>query len=279
MKEEILKKIIDDKIIKDYDFFVKIYQLKDIIEKLRSKDGCPWDRKLEIENCAEFLLEETHEAIESIYDNDIKGLGEELGDILSQVFMISQIASEKNFFDIEYVIDQINNKLIFRHPHVFGLEKAENDKEVLEIWNKQKLKEKENRKNIMEGIPDSLPSTYIVIKQLRKLSQYPQIFNIIDSKIIENISSINDNFLDFINETRQFASNEVKFLKKDLSSNQIDKNNAERFIQSLLFIIAFYSFNKEIDIEKVFRKIIDDIYQIFEENQNKNENLDKNLNE
>lgn len=248
--------------------------LRNIVKKLRSPDGCPWDRKLEIEDCTEYILEETHEAIEAIDKNDTDSLLEELGDILSQIFMISQIADEKKLFNISDVFNNISNKLVFRHPHVFGNEKAENADKVLEIWNKQKLKEKKERKNIIEGIPKSLPSIYILIKLFRKLRQYPEIFEFIRQKILISLNDImtnSDKHLANISNTieKDILDNDVKE-ENDLTKN-FDKEE-DIFLGELLLTIVFYSYLKGIDCEKYLRKKIDEIYTIFEDNDKGTDN-------
>lgn len=257
------------------DIFKEAITLRNIVKKLRSPDGCPWDRKLEIEDCTEYILEETHEAIEAIDNNDTDGLIEELGDILSQIFMISQIAEEKKLFNISGVFNNISNKLVFRHPHVFGDEKAENEDKVLEIWNKQKLKEKKERKNIIEGIPKSLPSIYILIKLFRKLRQYPEIFEIIRQKILTSLIDIMANSNKHLIKIRKTIERDVidniEKEENDLTKN-FDKQEDD-FIGELLLVIVFYSYIKGIDCEKYLRKKIDEIYKIFDDNE---KNIDNN---
>ena len=126
--------------------------LIEIIEKLRSPDGCPWDRDQTHYSLKQNFLEETYEAIDAIDENDMKNLKEELGDVLLQVVLHSQIASEKNDFDIGDVAQVINEKLIRRHPHVFGNAKVSGSDEVLATWDKIKKNEKPERKTKLSGI-------------------------------------------------------------------------------------------------------------------------------
>lgn len=244
----------------DLIFIEQANKLKNSVKTLRAPNGCPWDRKLEIENCTEYILEETHEAIEAIDKNNMVDLCEELGDILSQVFMICQIASEKGHFNIINVFENINKKLIFRHPHVFANIKADNPDQVLEIWNKQKLKEKKERKNFLEGIPKTLPSIYFLNKLLRKLKHYPKIYDIIINKIKTDLKSVKEN-IDII----------LNYLLKNLSddfekSNEKDNEKNRKLLEDFLFIILFFGHLNEIDYEKILRKKIDEIYKIFEDN-------------
>jgi tetrapyrrole methylase family protein/MazG family protein len=241
-------------------------KLKNIAETLRSPQGCPWDRKLKIEDCAEYILEETYEAIEAIDNNDSEGLLEELGDILSQVFMISQIASEQNLFDISDVFNNICQKLIFRHPHVFKDEKADSAEDVLKIWNRQKLIEKSKRKNIIEGIPKNLPSIYILIKLFRKIKQHPEIFQKIKDSVCSSFENIK-------NQKEQFFQNIDKEFDKNIDKNidqqdlSMDKESYSNIISDFLYLIIFISFLYEIDPEKLLRKKIENIYKIFEDNE------------
>lgn len=125
------------------------------MEKLRAPDGCPWDRKQTEKTLIKYLLEETYEVIEAIEEGDYEKLKEELGDLLLQVIFLSQIAKEKGKFTAEDVANAISDKLIFRHPHVFGKEKFETPEEVLEHWDSFKKKEK---KGLLDGIPGSAPA-------------------------------------------------------------------------------------------------------------------------
>ena len=121
-----------------------IYDLKDLVdimEKLRSEEGCPWDREQDHDSLKKYLIEESYEVIESIEEKDDTKLVEELGDVLLQVIFHCQIGKEEGFFNINDVIKAICDKMIKRHPHVFGNMKIHNSKEVLISWDKIKKKE------------------------------------------------------------------------------------------------------------------------------------------
>ncbi|MCL1797686.1 MAG: nucleoside triphosphate pyrophosphohydrolase [Eggerthellaceae bacterium] len=117
----------------------------DTIAALRAPNGCPWDREQTHESIAHNMLEEAYEAVDAIEMRDIAHLREELGDVLLQVVLQSQIAHDAGEFDIDEVVAEINAKIIRRHPHVFGEVKAENSGEVLELWDSIKLEEKNDR--------------------------------------------------------------------------------------------------------------------------------------
>ncbi len=121
-------------------------RLVDIIAKLRGEDGCPWDKEQTFQSLKPYLLEETYEVIEAIDNEDVEGLKEELGDLLIQVIMQSQLAKEEGLFDIQDVLSHVSEKLTRRHPHVFGNLKFNNSQEVIAHWKTIKQQEKELKK-------------------------------------------------------------------------------------------------------------------------------------
>ena len=127
------------------------------MELLRGEDGCPWDREQTHESIRRNLIEETYEVIEALDNKDAVLLKEELGDLLLQVIFHSQISKDSGGFDIDGVIHQLCHKLIIRHPHVFGDEKAGTGSEVLDIWNAVKVKTK-NQKTITETLRSVSPA-------------------------------------------------------------------------------------------------------------------------
>ena len=128
----------------------------DILDELREK--CPWDRKQTNESLRPNTIEETYELCDAIIKNDTNEICKELGDVLLHVAFYTKIASEKGDFDMKDVCDRLCEKLIFRHPHVFGDEKAETAGQVSENWEQLKLKEKGGNKTVLSGVPDALPS-------------------------------------------------------------------------------------------------------------------------
>jgi len=116
--------------------------LKILAEKLRSETGCPWDRKQTIASMLEYIDEEVSEVRIAIENGDHKNLKEELGDVLFQIVMIAQIAKENKYFDLDQVVEGIYKKIKSRHTWVFGKDKAKTPEEALEMWKKNKEKEK-----------------------------------------------------------------------------------------------------------------------------------------
>ncbi len=150
--------------------YYDMHNLVDIMERLRNKDGCPWDIKQTHESLKPYLIEESYEVLEAIDLQDDELLQEELGDLLLQVVFHSQIARERQAFSIEDVIQGIADKLVFRHPHVFTENRVSNSDEALETWEGQKRAEKQIESTIeaMELIPKNLPALMKAYKIQKK---------------------------------------------------------------------------------------------------------------
>ena len=129
-------------------------RLLDIMDELRAE--CPWDKKQTIQSLRHLTIEETYELADAILEEDFKAIKGELGDIMLHMVFYSKIASEKNEFDITAVLDTICEKLIHRHPHIYGDVNVENEEQVKQNW--EKLKLKEGKKSVLEGVPKSLPA-------------------------------------------------------------------------------------------------------------------------
>ncbi|MGD0282797.1 MAG: nucleoside triphosphate pyrophosphohydrolase [Dissulfurispiraceae bacterium] len=133
-------------------------KLLGIMAALRAENGCPWDREQTRESITPYLVEETYEVLEAIEENSPHKIKEELGDLLFQIVFHCQLAKERGEFSIEDVIDAISNKMIGRHPHVFGNANYETSEQVLKQWEERKKEEGKNRESILEGVPKELPS-------------------------------------------------------------------------------------------------------------------------
>ena len=131
-------------------------RLLDILDELREK--CPWDREQTFESLRKLTIEEVYELGDAILRNDLKEIKKELGDVLLHIVFYAKIGSESNSFDIGDVINNLTDKLIYRHPHVFGDTEVINSREVEENWEALKLKEKGRGKRVLEGVPNSLPA-------------------------------------------------------------------------------------------------------------------------
>jgi MazG family protein len=135
-----------------------IDRLKQIVQRLRAPDGCPWDREQTHESLKPHVIEECYELIDAIDDKDDQGMLEELGDLLLQVVLHAQMASEEGRFDFDSVADVISDKLIHRHPHVFGDAKLATSDAVLKQWDAIKRREKTERASALDGVPRGLPA-------------------------------------------------------------------------------------------------------------------------
>lgn len=131
-------------------------RLLDIMDDLREK--CPWDRKQTFDSLRQNTIEETYELATAISRHDMNEISKELGDVLLHVVFYAKMGSETGEFDIADVCNRLCDKLIFRHPHVYGEAAAQNAEEVSHLWEQVKLKEKGGNKTVLGGIPDSLPS-------------------------------------------------------------------------------------------------------------------------
>ncbi len=139
----------------------KFLALLEIISRLRAPDGCPWDKKQTPQTFKQYLVEETHELLDAINDNNPGHVCEELGDLLFQVIFLNNLYQEKKLFSLSDVIDSISAKMIRRHPHVFGNETVSSEQELRQQW--QSIKTQENNqkgqtRHPLDSIPKSLPA-------------------------------------------------------------------------------------------------------------------------
>jgi len=142
----------------------RLARLVELMAHLRGPDGCPWDRAQDYASVKGLLLEEAYEVVDAVNLNDFEGLEEELGDLLFQVVFYSRLAEEDGKFDIACVIQHVHDKLVRRHPHVFGETRAANAEEALKSWTAAKEKEKgrhpgSGESSVLDGIASALPST------------------------------------------------------------------------------------------------------------------------
>jgi XTP/dITP diphosphohydrolase len=132
----------------------KFAELLQIMDDLRAK--CPWDKIQTLESLRHLTIEETYELADAILENDLEEIKKELGDLMLHIVFYAKIGSEKGAFDIADVLEGINEKLIRRHPHIYGDVEANTDEQVKENWEKIKLKE--GKKRVLSGVPNSLPA-------------------------------------------------------------------------------------------------------------------------
>ena len=135
--------------------YPQLERLINIVATLRSENGCQWDREQTHVSLRPNMLEEAYEAVDAIDDNNMENLREELGDVLLQVVLHAQIAKDEGDFDIEDVAKELSDKLVHRHPHVFGDTKVSSTDEILSNWDKLKKEEKTDRKSVLDGVSKS----------------------------------------------------------------------------------------------------------------------------
>ena len=168
--------------------YTQLERLIEIVATLRSENGCQWDREQTHQSLRPNMLEEAYEAVDAIDEGDIANLREELGDVLLQVVLHAQIAKDNNEFDIEDVARELGDKLIHRHPHVFGEKKVNSTEEILQAWEDLKKEEKTNRKSILDGISKSQSALMSAQKISKKVVKVGFEWDCIDSlkKCIES---------------------------------------------------------------------------------------------
>lgn len=145
-----------------FDKFVQI------IARLRAPGGCPWDREQTHETLIPYCIEEAYEVVDAIKRGDMRELKEELGDLILQVVLHSQIANESKDFSIEDVLDEVSEKMIRRHPHVFSDSKIATADDVVVQWDE--IKKKEGKKSVLDGVPKHAPQLYRSFKMGEKVS-------------------------------------------------------------------------------------------------------------
>ena len=151
-----------------------ISSLEVLMKRLRAPDGCPWDKEQTMQSLTPFIIEEAYEVISAIDSGDMEHIREELGDLLFQVIFVSQLASEQGKFTLSDVIDGSHEKMVSRHPHVFGESRAETSEEVLKQWaeiKKAEKKGKDTAEGYLSGIPEVLPALLRAHKISQKASK------------------------------------------------------------------------------------------------------------
>ncbi|MBM3154390.1 MAG: nucleoside triphosphate pyrophosphohydrolase [Chloroflexi bacterium] len=133
-------------------------RLKEIIARLRGPDGCPWDKKQTHASLRPYLIEESYEVLQALDEGSPQKLCEELGDLLLQIMLHAQMASEEDQFDIDDVVRGIGDKLVRRHPHVFGNQKAEDAAELELNWETLKQEEREEGQSLLSSVPGDMPA-------------------------------------------------------------------------------------------------------------------------
>jgi tetrapyrrole methylase family protein/MazG family protein len=175
----------------------QIKRLQKLMAKLRSKNGCPWDRKQTHQTLKPFLIEEAHEVLDAIDSKNSDNLREELGDLLLQVIFHSQLSGEKKRFKFNDVAKTISDKLVRRHPHVFGKASRKMDN-ILKKWEELKREEKPERQSALDGLPKSLPALLKAQRMQDKVSRH----GFLPQSTQETFKPIEDEWRQFQNARR-----------------------------------------------------------------------------
>jgi tetrapyrrole methylase family protein / MazG family protein len=148
-----------------------LYRFAEIVAALRAPNGCPWDRKQTHESLRPYLIEEAYEALDAIESGDPAHIKEEMGDVLLQIYLHAEIARERGDFSIDDVAQSIIDKIVLRHPHVFGDTSVKDAEQVAERWEQIKKKEKPHRESILDGVPKHLPALLRAYRIQQKVSR------------------------------------------------------------------------------------------------------------
>jgi MazG family protein len=233
-------------ILKFEHFYIKFMERKvaafkellDIMDQLRDK--CPWDREQTLESLRKLTIEETYELADAILQNDLTGIKKELGDMMLHVVFYAKIGSEKGAFDMGDVLEGINKKLIYRHPHVFGDVNVDGSaRKVEENWEALKLKEKGGNKRVLEGVPAAMPA---LVKA---------------NRVQEKASGVGFDW-----EYREQVWDKVKEEINELAHeiNQVDKDKIEAEFGDLFFAMVnaarLYGVDPEAALERTNLKFI-----------------------
>lgn len=173
-----------------------LYDLISLIEKLRAPDGCPWDSKQKPADIGKYILEEAYEVVESLETKDQQALQEELGDLLFQILFLAEMGEESGEFSLDDIIAGIREKMIRRHPHIFGDIQAETIDDVKENWRQIKKKErhaKNKSQSIFSDIPRSLPA----LKRAQKITAVAADYGFDWQEITEVIKKLEEEFIEF----------------------------------------------------------------------------------
>ena len=197
--------------------------LRQLVEVLRSEDGCPWDAEQTHASIRTDLIEETYEAIEGIDKDDMVLLREELGDVMFQVLFHSRIEEEKGGFTVDDVVNDICHKMIVRHPHVFGDVQVDGSAQVLKNWEAIKTVEKsrDTAKAKMEAVPKQYPSLIRAKKVVKKARAAGYDFGS-EEELTAKLQSLTASLAGADPETRQNLLTEILFVSVQLAGNDAD---------------------------------------------------------
>lgn len=212
-------------------------RLHEIVATLRSPEGCPWDREQTHQSLRKHLIEETYEVLETIDDDDVEGMQEELGDLLLQIMLHSQMEEETGTFNVYDVVQGLNEKLLFRHPHVFGDSTAKDAEAALKNWEQMKAKEKQlkgeasKRPSVLDGVPRELPALMKAYKYQKKAGKvgfdWDRVEDVLD-KVAEELQELREAIID--GQAQGKEEQALEHAQKELGDLLFAAVNVSRFI-------------------------------------------------
>jgi tetrapyrrole methylase family protein/MazG family protein len=208
-------------------------KLLSILDRLLGPDGCPWDKKQTKETLKPYAIEEAYEVAEAIDEGNPEHLKEELGDLFFQIVFLSKIAEKEKLFTLDEVIETLSEKLIRRHPHIFGDIKVSSSDEVVRNWEKIKKEEKKERKGLFDGIPKDLPSLIKAQKMIARL------------KRVQKVS--------------EKSKKKADKTKKRSKEKALKKRPSEEKFQRDLFKILVDAESADVSLELVLRNILKEL--------------------
>ena len=226
----------------------KFDKFVEIIATLRGENGCPWDKKQTHDSLLQFLFEETNEVADTIVSKDYKHLQEELGDLLLQIVLHSQIAKENSEFTISDVIDSISEKMIRRHPHIFAGVKVNSEDEVNQLWEEIKKKEQKDNVDKEESILDKIPQELPTLSKTKKIQK----------EVIKNgFDWPKEDYLSVIGKVKE----EIEEIEDAVKNKNFEHVEAE--IGDLLFATIHLALHLDVDAETALFKCNDRFSQRF----------------
>jgi len=230
-------------------------RLCEVVARLRSPTGCPWDRQQTLETIKPFTLEETYELLEAIDSKDDSAIVEELGDLLLQVVLDAQIGRDEGRFDIVQVVELITRKMIDRHPHVFDTEKVHTADDVLRNWDRQKQREKQ-RESIFDGLPTALPAlarcARIADKAARVGYDFPHRAMLFD-KLREEIDELAHELFPNGQIPDMPASVDMPHVPDEPVADAAQRDHIEEELGDILFVVANIARRWKINPEEALR--------------------------
>ena len=226
-----------------------------VVATLRGPDGCPWDREQTLETIKPYTLEETYELLEAIDSGDDKAIVEELGDVLLQVVLDCQIGADEGRFGLVEVVRGVTDKLITRHPHVFGDDTAETSEEVRKNWDSAKRAEKQ-RDGVMEGLPLAMPALARAARVTGRAARVGYDFpdrRMLFDKLREELAELSEELFDEISVPEVAAEVDAEVIPDEPLSDDV-RDRAEEELGDVLFVLANIARRWGINAEEALRR-------------------------